>query len=85
MGLESLRDQRDRAKLKWWYKLVSMPQERYPKQLFSWEWETKPRKSRQREAWSRVVDELFVSLGLEKHEWVEDIKRGESSFASFMA
>ena len=26
-----------------------------------------------------------VSLGLDKHEWVEDIKRGESSFASFLA
>ena len=85
MGLESLRGRRDRAKLKWWYKLVSMPEDRYPKQLFSREWETKPRRGRQRKAWGRVVDELFVSLGLDKHEWGEDIKRGESSLASFLA
>ena len=30
-----------------------------------------------------MVDEIFVSLGLDKHEWVEDIKRGESSLALF--
>ena len=83
MGLESLRGRRD--KLKWWYKLVSMPLDRYPKQLFSREWETKPRRDRQRKAWGRVVDELFVSSGLDKHEWLEDIKRRESSLASFLA
>ena len=32
MSLESLRGQSDRAKLKWWYKLVSMSEDRYPKQ-----------------------------------------------------
>ena len=32
-----------------------------------------------------MVNELFVSLGLDKHEWVEDIKRGESSLALFLA
>ena len=31
-----------------------------------------------------MVDELFVSLGLDKDEWMEDIKRGESSLASFL-
>ena len=60
MGLESLRGHRDRAKVKWWYKLVSMPEDRCPKQLFSWEWETKIRRGRQRKAWGRVVDELCV-------------------------
>ena len=44
---------RDRAELKWWYKLASMPEDRYPKQLFIWEWETKPRRGRQRKAWGR--------------------------------
>ena len=58
-----------------------MPEDRYLKQLFSREWETKPRRGIwHRKAWGRVVDELFVSLGLDKHEWLEDIKRGESSF-----
>ena len=51
-----------------------MPEDRYPKQLFSRQWETKPHRGRQRKA---------VSLGLDKHEWVEDIRRGESSLASF--
>ena len=32
-----------------------------------------------------MVDDLFVSLGLDKHEWLEDIKRGESSLASFLS
>ena len=35
MGLQSLRGKRDRAKLKWWHKLVSMPEDRHPKLLFS--------------------------------------------------
>ena len=59
-----------------------MPKDTYSKPLFSREWETKPCRGRQRKAWGRV---LFVSLGLDKHEWVEDIKRGESSLASFLA
>ena len=50
MGLESLRGRRDRAKSKW-YKLLSMPEDRYPKQVFSREWENKPRRGRQRKAW----------------------------------
>ena len=41
-----------------------MPEDRYPKQLFSRKWEGKPRRCRQRKAWSRVVDELFVLLDL---------------------
>ena len=35
MGLETLKNRRDRAKLKWWYKLVTMHEDRFPKQLFS--------------------------------------------------
>ena len=31
MGLETLKIRRDKAKLKWWYKLVTTPQDRYPK------------------------------------------------------
>ena len=34
---------------------------------------------------TEMIDELFVSLGLERHEWAEDIKRGESSLASFLS
>ena len=37
MGLETLKSRRDRANLKWWYKLATMPEDRFPKQLFSQE------------------------------------------------
>ena len=32
-----------------------------------------------------LIDDLFVSLGLDKAEWLEDIERGESSLASYLA
>ena len=62
-----------------------MPEDRFPEQLFSQEWNIKPRRGRQRKTWGRVIDDLFVSLGLDKAEWLEDIERGESSLASFLA
>ena len=85
MGIETLKSRRDRAKLKWWYKLATMPEDRFPKQLFSQEWDQKPRRGRQKKTWGRVIDDLFVSLGLDKAEWLEDIERGESSLASYLA
>ena len=33
MGLDTLQSRRDRAKLKWWYKLATLPEDRYPKQI----------------------------------------------------
>ena len=30
-----------------------------------------------------MIDDLFVSFGLDKAEWLEDIERGESSLASY--
>ena len=35
MGLDILQSRRDRAKLKWWYKVATIPENRYPKQLFN--------------------------------------------------
>ena len=50
MGLDTfLRSHRDKVKL-WWYKLVTMPEGRYPKQLCSQEWNIKPRNGRQRDS-----------------------------------
>ena len=37
MGLDTLQSRRDRAKLKWWYKLATLPEDRYPKHLFNQE------------------------------------------------
>ena len=65
MGLYTLQIRRDRAKLKWWYKLATLPEDRYPKQLFNQEWNIKPRRGRQRKVWSRMVDDLFKSLDID--------------------
>ena len=60
-----------------------MPEDRLPKQLFSQEWNiNRLEVYRQRKTWGRVIDDLFVSLGLER---LEDIERGESSLASYLA
>ena len=34
MGLDSLQGCRDKAKLKWWYKVATMPEHRYSRKLF---------------------------------------------------
>ena len=51
MGLDTLQSRRDRAKLKWWYKLVTLPEDRYPKQLFNQEWNIKPRRGKCEVGW----------------------------------
>ena len=38
ISLDTLQSRRDSAKLKWWYKLSTLPEDRYPKQLFNQEW-----------------------------------------------
>ena len=48
MGLDSLQGRRDKAKLKWWYKVATMPEHRYSRKLFVQEWNVKPRRGRQR-------------------------------------
>ena len=73
MGLETLKSRTDRAKLKWWYKVCRLPDNRYPKQLLSQEWEIKPRKGRQRKTWSRTIDDIFHSLSLDKGEILDDM------------
>ena len=70
MGLETLKSRRDKAKLKWWYKLASMSVRRYPRQLFNQEWKVKPHRGRQRTPWNKYVDELLHVLGLPKGEWL---------------
>ena len=39
MGLDTVQSSshRDKAKLNWWYKLATLPDDRYPKQLFNQE------------------------------------------------
>ena len=44
----------------------------------------KPRRGRQRKYWCKVVDYLFSSLGLDKAEWLEDIRKGSCSLKSFL-
>ena len=78
MGLDSLQGRRDKAKLKWWYKVATMPEHRYSRKLFV------QVKRRQRKYWCKVVDHLFSSLGLDKAEWLEDIRKGSCSLKSFL-
>ena len=35
LGIDTLCGRRDKAMLKWWYKLVTMSEDGYPKKLFS--------------------------------------------------
>ena len=49
MGLDTLQSRSDRAKLKLWYKLATLPEDRYPKQLFNQEWNIKPHSWRKAE------------------------------------
>ena len=79
MGLKVFQGRCDKRKLRWWYKIVSVPLFRYPKQLFLEEWNIKPCPGRQRKVCRRLVDDIFESLELDKSEWVEDISKGVSS------
>ena len=65
MGLDTLQSRRDRAKLKWWYKLATLPEYRYRKHLFNQEWNTKPHRGRPRKVWSRKVDDIVKTLGID--------------------
>ena len=85
LGIDTLQGRRDKAKLKWWYKLVTMPEDRYPKKLFSQDWNIKLHRGRQRKVWSRIINDLFVSLELDKAEWLKDIMDGSSSLKAFLA
>ena len=48
------------------------------------EWNVKPCRGRQRKHWRKVVDNLFSSLGLDKAEWLEDIRKGSCSLKNFL-
>ena len=50
----------------------------------SQEWNVKPRRGRQRKTWGKVIDDIFLSLGLDKCKWLGDTEREDSSLASFM-
>ena len=56
MGLDTLQGRRDKAKL--WYKLATMSVDRYPKRVFSQDWDAKPRRRRGRQR--KVL--LMISL-----------------------
>ena len=52
-----------------------MPEHRYSRKLFVQEWNVKPRRGWQRKYWCKVVDHLFSSLGLDKAEWLDLMRR----------
>ena len=55
MDLKVLQGRCDKHKLSWWYKIISMPISRYPKQLFLEEWNIKPHPGWQRKVCQRLV------------------------------
>ena len=61
-----------------------MPEHRYSRKSFVQECNVKTRRGRQRKHWCKVVDNLFSSLGLDKAEWLEDIRKGSCSPKSFL-
>ena len=67
-----------------WYKLASMSEDRYPRRVFSQDWDAKPRRGRQRKVWSRLVDNLFGSLDLDKAGWLNEIEKGDSSLKAMV-
>ena len=62
MGLDSLQGRRDKAKLKWWYKVATMPEHRYSRKPFVQVWNVKPHRGRQRKHWSEVICFLHWAL-----------------------
>ena len=58
----------DRSKLKWWYKVNKLDNERYPRVLLDAEWEVKPCRGRQRKTWMKVINELLLQLDLDSQE-----------------
>ena len=56
-----------------WYKLAC---QRYPRRVFSQDWDAKPRGGRQRKVGSRLVDNIFG---------YREIEKGDSSLKAFLA
>ena len=56
-----------------------MSEDRYPRRVFSQDWDAKPRRGRQRKVWSRLVDNL-----LDKAEWLDEIEKGDSAFLAMV-
>ena len=62
--------------LTYYYNIIIQP---------SQDWNIKPHRGRQRNVWSRIINDLFVSLELDKAEWLKDIMDGSSSLKAFLA
>ena len=43
--------------------------------MFIQDWDAKPRRGRQRKVWSRLIDDPFVALDVNKAEWLEDTSK----------
>ena len=70
--MESLKARRDWCKLKWWYKVNNLDDERY---LLDNEWEVKPCRGtcRQRKTWRKVIRDVLLQLNIDSKEiLVED-------------
>ena len=66
MGLDTLQSRRDRAKLKWWYKLATLHEDRTQSSCLIRSGILNHVRGGQRKVWSRMVDDLFKSLDIDK-------------------
>ena len=84
LGIDTLQGRRDKATLRWCFIswLLCLRIGIYPKKLFSQDWNIKPHRGRQRKVWSRIINNLFVSL---EFEWLKDIMDGSSSLKAFLS
>ena len=53
--------------------------------MFIHNWKVKPHRGSQRKMWSRVVNDIFEALELNKDEWLEDCGKGNSSAKAFLS
>ena len=65
-------------------KLASMSEDRYPRRVFSQDWDAKPHRGMQRKVWSRLIDNIFGSLEVDKAEWRDKIEKGDSSLKAMV-
>ena len=84
MGLETLKSRRDKVVV--YTSQQQCLQDRYPKQLFSQEWNIKPGRGRRRKTWDKVIDDIFLSLCLDNvNGWRILREKIRSSLASLMS
>jgi Reverse transcriptase (RNA-dependent DNA polymerase) len=67
LGLETLEERRELAKLKWWFKVIRMEENRYPKLAYEAVW-PKLKKGGDIKSWGKAVKQLVNDLNVNEEE-----------------